>query len=58
MKVSQLNLLANTLPTEVAFILSINSIREDLKVSFETVASWISILENLYFCFSKFLSYL
>lgn len=50
-EISQLNLLASILPTKVSAILSINSLREDLKVSFETIDSWINILENLYFCF-------
>lgn len=50
-EVSQLNLLASVLPNKVGSILSINSLREDLKVSFETVESWINILENLYVCF-------
>lgn len=50
-EVSQLHLLASVLPSKVGSILSINSLREDLKVSFETAESWVNILENLYVCF-------
>jgi len=31
--------------------LSINNLRQDLAVAFETIDRWITILENLYFCF-------
>lgn len=50
-EISQLQLLASVLPTKVGSIFSVNALREDLKVSFETVESWINILENLYMCF-------
>lgn len=49
--ISQLNLLASILPNKVASILSINALKEDLRVSFETIESWINILENLYYCY-------
>jgi len=39
------------LPLTVASPLSINSLREDLEVSFESVRDWIKIFENIYACF-------
>lgn len=43
--------LAIRLPELVGSPLSINSLREDLQVSHQTVARWIQILENLYMIF-------
>lgn len=43
--------LALLLPSRVGAPLSINSIREDLQVAFDTAKSWIDALERLYFCF-------
>jgi predicted AAA+ superfamily ATPase len=42
------------LPDLVASPLSINSLREDLQVAHQTVARWLSILENLYMIFRIF----
>ncbi len=39
------------LPSLVAAPLSINSLREDLQVAHQTVARWLTILENLYMIF-------
>ena len=39
------------LPDLVGSPLSLNSIREDLQVSHQSVSRWISILENLYYLF-------
>ena len=39
------------LPQLVASSLSINSLREDLQVAHQTVARWLTILENLYMIF-------
>ena len=39
------------LPDLVAAPLSINSLREDLQVAHQTVARWLTILENLYMIF-------
>ena len=39
------------LPNLVAAPLSINSLREDLQVAHQTVARWLTILENLYMIF-------
>lgn len=50
-EVSQLDLLAQVLPERVGAPLSLNNLRQDLSVAFETVDRWILILENLYFCF-------
>lgn len=50
-EVSQLHLLAGTLPEKVASVLSINNLKQDLSVAYETVDRWITILENLYYCF-------
>jgi hypothetical protein len=44
-------LLYDRLPDTVGSLLSVNSLREYLEVAFETVRSWISILERLYACF-------
>ena len=46
-----LELLAIRLPDLVGSPLSINSLREDLQVSFKTVANWLNIMEQLYMIF-------
>lgn len=48
---SQLSLLANLLPSKVGSILSVNNLRQDLEVAFETVERWLVIFENIYYCF-------
>jgi len=50
-EVSQLDLLAQILPDRVGSPLSVNNLRQDLSVAFETAERWVCILENLYFCF-------
>lgn len=50
-EVSQLDLLMHLLPQRVGSVLSVNSLREDLQVAFETVERWLLILENLYCCY-------
>lgn len=50
-EVGQIELLAQMLPARVGSPLSVNNLRGDLEVSFETADRWIRILENLYFCF-------
>ncbi len=50
-EVSQLALLADVLPDRVGSVLSVNNLRQDLSVAFETADRWIGILEDLYFCF-------
>lgn len=49
--ISMIQLLVDALPDRVGSPLSVNALREDLGVSFEAVEHWITILENLYFCF-------
>ena len=46
-EVSQLDLLAHSLPDRVGSPLSVNNLRQDLSVAFETADRWITILENL-----------
>ncbi|MBF0361453.1 MAG: ATP-binding protein [Oligoflexia bacterium] len=50
-EISQLDLLLNILPSKVGAVLSLNSLREDLNVKFETVDRWINIFERLYLCY-------
>ncbi len=50
-EVSQMELLASVLPERVGSPLSVNNLRTDLCVAFETADRWITILENLYYCF-------
>jgi predicted AAA+ superfamily ATPase len=50
-EVSQMDLLSQMLPERVGALLSVNNLRQDLAVAFETADRWITILENLYFCF-------
>ncbi len=50
-EVSQLQLLAQLLPERVGSVLSIANLKQDLAVAFETADRWISIFENLYYCF-------
>lgn len=50
-EVSQLEVLAALLQEKVGSLLSINSLREDLSASHEAVDRWVTIFENLYFCF-------
>ncbi|MCX5908233.1 MAG: ATP-binding protein [Deltaproteobacteria bacterium] len=50
-QIGQLEILAGLLPEKVGNLFSINSTREDIKVSFETVKSWIGIFENFFLVF-------
>jgi len=50
-EVSQLQLLAQLLPDRVGSVLSIANLKQDLSVAFETADKWVTIFENLYFCF-------
>ena len=49
--VSNIRLLSDILPSKVGSLLSLNTIREDLGVSFRAVASWMDILEAFYYHF-------
>jgi predicted AAA+ superfamily ATPase len=50
--ISNIEILANILPYKVGSLLSLNSIREDMNVAFESVKKWLSILEQFYYFFS------
>lgn len=50
-ELSQLDLLVHLLPGRVGSILSLNNLKQDLQVAFETVERWVLILENLYYCY-------
>jgi predicted AAA+ superfamily ATPase len=50
-QLDKMEILYNHLPHTVGSPLSINSLREDLEVSFESVRDWINIFENIYACF-------
>lgn len=47
----KMELLLSQLPATVGSVLSINSLRENLEVAFETVRHWLLILENIYAVF-------
>ncbi|MEI6845979.1 MAG: ATP-binding protein [Candidatus Firestonebacteria bacterium] len=49
--ISSMLILAELLPSKVGSQLSVNSLTEDLKVSFKTAAAWLDILENFYYHF-------
>lgn len=51
LELSQVEMLAALLPTKVGSPLSIQSLREDLETSFDTVKRWLRYLEELYFYF-------
>ncbi len=50
-ELSGIELLSSLIPDKVASLLSLNSIREDLDVSFKAVKHWMEILDNLYFLY-------
>lgn len=43
--------MANLLPAKVGGLLSINSLREDVRVSYETLKNWLEVLENFFLVF-------
>jgi predicted AAA+ superfamily ATPase len=47
----RVEMLYERLPALVGSVLSINALREDLEVAFDTVKSWLSVLERLYASF-------
>lgn len=53
-ELSQLQVLSHLLPTRVGSPLSLNSLREDVSVAFETIRDWIILLEKVFFCFRIF----
>lgn len=50
-EISQIDLLARILPDRVSSVLSINNLKQDLSIAYETADKWVTILENLYYCF-------
>lgn len=50
-EVSLVEQLVDLLPSRVGSPLSVKSLREDLEVDHKTVERWLTILENLYYCF-------
>ena len=50
-QLDKMELLYQHLPNTVGSPLSINSLREDLEVSFDSVKHWLEIFENIYACF-------
>jgi predicted AAA+ superfamily ATPase len=50
-KISLLEMLFHLLEPRVGSPLSINNLREDLEVAFETVREWLEVFSNFYLCF-------
>ena len=50
-EIKKLSLLMTMLPARIGSLLSLRSIAEDLSTSHNTIEKWITILENLYYCF-------
>lgn len=50
-EISNIELLADALPERVGSPLSRKNLSENLGVDFKTVEKWISILENVYYCY-------
>lgn len=50
-ELSQIEMLAALLPERVGSLLSLNSLREDLEVSYDTVKRWLGMLDDLYYIF-------
>lgn len=48
---AKLELLVDILPSKVGSKFSLNSIKEDLKVSYNTVSDWLDILDRFYYTF-------
>ena len=50
-EISSIELLVHSLNDRVASILSIESLRQDLQVSHNTITRWLDILQTLYVCY-------
>ena len=50
-EISHIELLVNALPERVGSPLSRKNLAQDLEVDFKTVEKWITILENVYYCY-------
>jgi predicted AAA+ superfamily ATPase len=53
-ELSLMEVLVDMLPARIGSLLSIKGIQEDLEVSPNTVSKWISILEQVYYCYRIF----
>jgi predicted AAA+ superfamily ATPase len=49
--ISSMQVLAELLPSKVGSLFSLNSLREDLEVSHQTIAAWVDIFERFYYHF-------
>ena len=49
--ISALQILVELLPNKVGSLFSLNSLREDLKVTHKTISLWVEILERFYYHF-------
>ncbi|MGV8120285.1 MAG: ATP-binding protein [Candidatus Xenobiia bacterium LiM19] len=49
--ISSIQVLVSLLPAKVGSLLSLNALREDLKVAHKTIAHWVEMLESLYYLF-------
>lgn len=50
-ELSKIEMLAALLPERVGSLLSLNALREDLEVSYDTVKRWLHMLSELYYIF-------
>jgi predicted AAA+ superfamily ATPase len=50
-ELSLIELLVDALPSRVGSVFSVNSLKEDLEVSPNTVSRWIEVLEMIYYCY-------
>lgn len=50
-EISNIELLAEALPDRVGSPLSRKNLAQDLEVDFKTVEKWLTILENVYYCY-------
>jgi predicted AAA+ superfamily ATPase len=50
-EISNIELLINHLPERVGSILSRKNLSQDMEVDFKTIEKWITILENVYYCY-------
>ena len=51
-EISNIEVLSNILPEKIGAPLSVNSLREDIKASFDSLKSWLLILEQFYYLFT------
>ncbi|PWU17609.1 MAG: AAA family ATPase [Bdellovibrio sp.] len=52
LEIDKMEMLFHRIPDLIQSPISINGLREDLEVAFETVRNWLKIFENLYLCFA------